>query len=290
MTTLGAVFLPHLPPERLLGIARTADEAGLEELWLWEDCFLQGGIAASAAALAATSRLRIGIGILPAPLRNVALTAMELATLHRMFPGRLLAGVGHGVQDWMGQAGVRVDSPLTLLREQITALRGLLGGETVTMAGRYVHLDGVRLDHPPLVPVPILAGASGPRTLRLAAELADGVILTGGTTPEQVRKVHETVESYRRNQGRRSAYKIIVYLHAATGSDAAARLEIECARWGYPAVTDRTACGDAVAIASQVRRWAAAGAGTVVLQPTPDDQNPDDFVRFAAREVRPLVL
>jgi alkanesulfonate monooxygenase SsuD/methylene tetrahydromethanopterin reductase-like flavin-dependent oxidoreductase (luciferase family) len=41
----------------------------------------------------------VGIGLLPVPLRNVAITAMEAATLHRLFPNRLLLGVGHGVQD-----------------------------------------------------------------------------------------------------------------------------------------------------------------------------------------------
>jgi len=51
------------------------------------------------------------------PLRNVALTAMEIATLARLFPGRLTAGIGHGVQDWMGQAGAKVESPMTLARE-----------------------------------------------------------------------------------------------------------------------------------------------------------------------------
>jgi hypothetical protein len=40
-----------------------------------------------------------------------------------MFPGRFIAGVGHGNQRWMAQAGVRVESPLTLLREYVTALR-----------------------------------------------------------------------------------------------------------------------------------------------------------------------
>ena len=47
----------------------------------------------------------MGIGLLPVPLRNVALTAMELATLERLFPGRLAPGIGHGVLDWMGQVG-----------------------------------------------------------------------------------------------------------------------------------------------------------------------------------------
>jgi len=38
-----------------------------------------------------------------------------------------------------------------------------------------------------------------------------------------------------------------------------------------------------------VLQWAAARADTVVLQPTADDPDPEDFVRFVANEVRPLV-
>jgi alkanesulfonate monooxygenase SsuD/methylene tetrahydromethanopterin reductase-like flavin-dependent oxidoreductase (luciferase family) len=113
MTAIGVVFMAALPPERLTSVARAADEAGLDELWLWEDCFRYSGIASAAAALGSTDRLRVAAGLLPVPLRNVALTAMELATLYRMFPGRILSGVGHGVQEWMAQVGARVDSPLT---------------------------------------------------------------------------------------------------------------------------------------------------------------------------------
>src|SRR5687768_17014280 len=131
MTTLGAIFTPQNPPESLRGVARAADEAGLEELWIWEDCFLNGGVSAAAAALAWTTRLKVGIGIMPVPFRNVALCAMEIATLNRMFSERALAGIGHGVQEWMGQVGARPASPLTLLREYATTLRSLLAGETV---------------------------------------------------------------------------------------------------------------------------------------------------------------
>ncbi|HLL35757.1 MAG TPA: LLM class flavin-dependent oxidoreductase, partial [Streptomyces sp.] len=149
MTALGAVFRPQLSPERLRSVARLADETGLEELWLWEDCFLEGGISTAAAALAWTERVRVGVGLLPVPLRNVAVTAMEVATLHRMFPGRARVGVGHGVQDWMGQVGARAESPVTLLREYVVALRALLRGERVTTGGRYVRLADVALGWPP---------------------------------------------------------------------------------------------------------------------------------------------
>ena len=93
------------------------------------------------AALAWTERITVVISLMPVPLRNAALTAMELANLSGMFPGRLIAGLGHGVQEWMGQVGARVDSPLTLLEEYATAVRRLLAGERVTVEGRYVQLE-----------------------------------------------------------------------------------------------------------------------------------------------------
>jgi alkanesulfonate monooxygenase SsuD/methylene tetrahydromethanopterin reductase-like flavin-dependent oxidoreductase (luciferase family) len=288
MTIVGAVFLPQLPPERLRGVARAADEAGLEELWLWEDCFRESGVAAAAAALAWTGRLRVGVGLLPVPLRNVALTAMEVATLDRIFPGRLVVGVGHGVQDWMSQVGARVDSPLTLLREYLEALRALLRGEEVTTEGRYLRLDRVALDWPPRAAPAVLAGATGPRTLRLCGEFADGTILTAGTPPEGVRRARELIEQGRRAAGRAEPHPVTVYLHAATGPGAAGRLETEVRRWGDDPAEVAVA-GDAPAVAEAVRRWADAGADTVVLQPTPDDPDPEGFMRFVAREVRPLV-
>ncbi|MFD8421836.1 LLM class flavin-dependent oxidoreductase [Streptomyces sp. NPDC059466] len=289
MTTLGAVLRPQLPPERLRGIARLADDVGLEELWLWEDCFREGGISAAAAALAWTERLRVGVGLLPVPLRNVALVAMEAATLDRMFPGRAVLGVGHGVQDWMGQVGARPESPLTLLREHLDALRALLRGERLSTRGRYVTLDDVALDWPPAAPVPVLAGATGPRTLRLAGEAADGTVLTSSTTPDGVRRARGLIDEGRASAGRTDPHRVVVYLLTATGPDADARLDAEFASEGLGSVPDLGVAGDARAVAAAVRRLADAGADAVILQPTGDEPDPEGFVRFAAEEVRALV-
>ncbi|GAB2866918.1 LLM class flavin-dependent oxidoreductase [Streptomyces deserti] len=290
MTGLGAVSRPQLPPERLRSTARVVDEAGLEELWLWEDCFREGGISAAGAALAWTERVRVGVGLLPVPLRNVAITAMEAATLHRMFPGRAILGVGHGVQDWMGQVGARVESPLTLLREHLGALRALLNGERVTTDGRYVKLDDVALDWPPEGHVEVFAGATGPRSLRLTGEAADGTILTASTPPEGVRRARRLIDEGREAAGRRGdPHKVVVYLLAATGADAAARLRAELEAEGVGSVPELGVAGDAGAVAKAVERLAEAGADTVILQPTGDEPDPEGFVRFVAEEVRPLV-
>ncbi|MFF3461399.1 LLM class flavin-dependent oxidoreductase [Streptomyces sp. NPDC002619] len=289
MTHLGAVFRPQLPPERLRTLARLADDTGLEELWLWEDCFLEGGISAAAAALAWTERVRIGVGLLPVPLRNVAVTAMEAATLHRLFPGRAILGVGHGVQDWMGQVGARAESPLTLLREHLDALRALLRGERLTVDGQYVKLDSVALDWPPPGPVDVFAGATGPRTLRLTGEAADGTILTAATPPDGVRRARRLIDEGREAAGRSGPHEVVVYLLAVTGADAAPRLRTELAAEGLESVPDLGAAGDAGAVAKAVQRLAEAGADTVILQPTADEPDPEGFVRFVAEEVRPLV-
>jgi alkanesulfonate monooxygenase SsuD/methylene tetrahydromethanopterin reductase-like flavin-dependent oxidoreductase (luciferase family) len=289
MTRIGAVFLPQLPPERLRAVAAAADEAGLEELWLWEDCFNAGAIASAAAALAVTRGLPVAVGLLPVPLRNVALTAMEVAALNRMFPGRVTVGVGHGVQDWMGQVGARVDSPVTLLREYATALRALLRGEKVTLSGRYLHLDRVSLDWPPAPVPPVLVGGVGDRTLRLTGEVGDGTILSSGTSPERVRLAREITGAQRARAGRPGAHPIVTFLHAATGPGAEQRLAAERLRWGYDTMDGRGVAGDAPAVAAAVRELAQAGADTVVLQPTPDDPDPEGFMHFVAAQVRALV-
>ncbi|GIE29704.1 oxidoreductase [Actinoplanes italicus] len=277
MTTLGVVFRPQNPPERLRSVARAADEAGLEELWLWEDCFLESGIAAMTAALAWTERLKVGIGLLPVPFRNVAVMGMEAATLQRLFPDRAIITLGHGVQDWMGQVGARVDSPMTLLREHIEALKALLAGETVTTTGRYVQLDKVKLDYPPLGTTPVYAGATGPKTRALACEVADGILLTAGTYAHEVAAVREAAKA------------ITVYVYAATGPDAAERMARELESWGESERTDTTAVGDAAAVAAVVKRYQAAGADAVILQPTADEPDLEGFVRFVAQDVRALV-
>src|SRR4051812_3360046 len=142
---IGVMFDRDRAPEELAGFAAGVQEAGADDLWVVEDLGWAGSISAAAVALGATDRLRVGIGIAPAALRNPALLAMELATLARVYPDRLVAGLGHGVAEWMRQVGAEAGSKLALLEETIVAVRGLLGGETVTLHGREVTVDGVKL-------------------------------------------------------------------------------------------------------------------------------------------------
>jgi alkanesulfonate monooxygenase SsuD/methylene tetrahydromethanopterin reductase-like flavin-dependent oxidoreductase (luciferase family) len=197
-------------------------------------------------------------------------------------------GVGHGVQDWMGQVGARVGSPLTLLREHLVALRALLGGEKVTTHGRYVHLDEVALGWPPAQAPAIVAAATGPRTLALSGELADGTVLDSSVTVNGLREARRLVDEGRATAGRTDPHPLIVYLRAMTGPGAQDRLAREISE-GSVQPDSAVVAGDAAAIAAAIRTWAQAGADSVVLHPPGDDPDPAAFVRFVANQIRPLV-
>lgn len=245
----GVVFRPQSPPEQLRAAVEAADAAGIDELWLWEDCFLEGGLTTAAAALAWSERVQVGIGLLPVPLRNPAITAMEIATLARLFPGRFLPALGHGVLDWMGQVGARVESPMTLLREHVGAIRRLLHGEQVSVEGRYVHLDGVALDWPPAEVPPVLVGARGPKTIALAAEAADGVLLDRQVTVDGVRAVAAGTTG-----------RVIVYVQV-----------------------DARASGLAATVKARVAELSDAGADTVVFHATAEAPDPAPLIEALRR-------
>jgi 5,10-methylenetetrahydromethanopterin reductase len=287
---IGICFVPTMPPERLRPLARAAEAAGLDEFWVWEDCFAESGLASAAVALASTEQITVGIGLMPAGLRNVALTAMELATLERIFPGRLRPGIGHGVQSWMGQAGVGAQSPMTLLREYATALRRLLDGEKVTVAGRYVTLDEVALSHPPAGRVRLQIGGVGARTLALAGELGDGTLLTGSLTGEEVRQSCETtlaaVPAPDRSSG--PPHDIVNSCITTTGDGARERADRELRVWGKER-PELAAVGSAPEVAASYRAMAELGVTTVVAQPTADEPDLEGLVRFLGQEVRPLL-
>jgi 5,10-methylenetetrahydromethanopterin reductase len=184
--SIGMCFDRTFPAGFVTEVAHRLEDGGADQLWIIEDCFYTAGVSLAATALARTERLMVGIGILPAVARNPAITAMEIATLCELAPGRFLAGIGHGVQSWMEQMGALTPSPLTTLEETIVAVRRLLSGENVTMHGRHVDLDDVQLDHPPSIVPPVLAGVRGPKSLQMAGRVAGGIVLAEPASPSYV--------------------------------------------------------------------------------------------------------
>ena len=219
MTALGVVFTAERPPEELPAFAAAAESAGVDELWLWEDCFLAGGIATSATALAATSRITVGLGVMPAVFRNPVAAAMEIATLARLHPGRFVAGLGHGVPAWMEQIGALPPKPVRALEETARSIRRLLGGERFSMDGDHVHLRDVCLEQPPPVRPPVVLGVRRPLGLRASGRSADGTILAEPSAPAYIRWARERIEEGRASGGRTDPHRVTVFVKGRIDPD-----------------------------------------------------------------------
>jgi alkanesulfonate monooxygenase SsuD/methylene tetrahydromethanopterin reductase-like flavin-dependent oxidoreductase (luciferase family) len=261
-------------PEGLPAFAREVEALGADEVWVVEDLGWGGGISAAATALAATSRLRVGLGIAPAPLRNPALLAMETAFLARVHPGRFVAGIGHGVAGWMASVGAAPASALALLEESTEAVRALLRGERVRIQGREVRIDDLELVHPPEVVPPVVLGVVRPRSLELAGRVADGTVIAEGHGPADL----EAALALIRKGGAAPDHELIVFAFAAVADDGeqatrALRPAVEGqAPWLGRAPGELfTVSGTPAAAAARIAQLEAAGATSVVLRFSGDE-------------------
>ncbi len=153
--------------------ARLADELGYEVIALPEGWGLDSTPVLAEVALA-TTRIRLVAGVLSVWGRTPATLAMTAATLSQISGGRYLLGLGASTralaEGFHDTAFVR---PADRLAHTVTAVRALLAGEPARLRST-PDARPLRLGLPPAPPVPIWVAALGPRTVQVAAELADG--------------------------------------------------------------------------------------------------------------------
>lgn len=166
-----------VPIDRLLEIAAVAEAAGFDQLWISNDLFLRSAPVLVGVLARATSRIRIGIGVLNPFSMHPAEIAMMAATLQEASGGRFLLGLGAGADEFLGWAGIARASFLTSLRAAVVAIRALLEGR------RPAEVPGAGAGWRPqaylrtgAASTPIYLGGMGPRMLELAGEVADGAL------------------------------------------------------------------------------------------------------------------
>lgn len=297
--SVGVMFPPRAAIEQLPRYAARVEQLGLDELWLAEDCFLSGGIAMSATALAVTRSLRVGMGLLPAAVRNPAIAAMELSTLARLHPGRVAVAFGHGVAAWMRQIGAHPRNRLAALEEVSAAVRALVAGETVSVEGSFVHLQDVVLETPPSVPPLIVIGTTGPKGLAVAGRAADGMLLAEGAGAPFIEWAVEQVSDA---SAAVSPPECVVYAWLRIDEDEGRIGELvdpaiehwrssglypEPMRLAPADARELGVFGDPASCARAIGRLARAGARSVVLVPLGEDL--DVQVERLGGEVAPLV-
>lgn len=178
----------------LRSVARVAEEAGLDSLWVSDHLFLdwgryggpdtpQGSLecwTTAAAVAASTSRIRVGTLALCNDFRPPALLAKMAGSLDRLSGGRLDIGLGAG---WYEQeykrAGLDFDRPgirIERLGEAVEIVKRLLEGEELTFGGSHYRIEGAvcRPGPAPGRQPPVWVGGKGDRLLATAARVADG--------------------------------------------------------------------------------------------------------------------
>jgi probable F420-dependent oxidoreductase len=217
-TPLGVTFgsLGVLGPSAATEIAATAQQLGYKSFWSVEATATDAMTILGAVSQAAPA-LDLATGIIPIQLRTPTLTAMTAATLQSLNPDvDVLLGVGVSAPGILRQHGIEAtDKPIGMMREYVALLRECLTGESVTFEGDYFQTKrfrlGVRLgERKPK----IIMAALNPQMLKLAGEVADGVLLNYlpashvGKSIEQVRRggnatiyayVHAAVSDFERS-------------------------------------------------------------------------------------------
>lgn len=152
--------LPDTPPKALIEIARMAEDNGLAGVFTTEAG--NDSLAYSLALGLHTSRIKLGTAITNIYLRHTALLANEAAAVQEFTGGRFILGLGTGHREMNTMLGIQMGDPMAKMRETVAALRKAL--------------DGKRTGPQVTTRLPIyLAGVSRPM-VKLAGELADGVI------------------------------------------------------------------------------------------------------------------
>lgn len=167
----GIVLQTDPPAARVIDFARQAEMLGFTHVWTFDSHLLwQEPYVIYSQILASTRRVTVGPMVTNPATRDWTVTASLFATLNEMFGNRTICGIGRG------DSAVRVlnGTPVTLaqLRESIAVIRSLANGGQTSYKGSLLQFPwshGSRL--------PIWVAAYGPKALRLAGEMADGLIL-----------------------------------------------------------------------------------------------------------------
>ncbi|WP_235735364.1 LLM class flavin-dependent oxidoreductase [Nocardioides alcanivorans] len=211
---IGVRTPPCRPAHELAEFATTVERAGFDTLYvpdsqtLWRDAFL----TLYAAALS-TSTLTLATAVSNVVTRHPSVVAGLARSIDEVAPGRFILGlgVGHSSVEPIGLP----PSKGAELRGGVDQIRRLVRGEEVRYGDAVAQLRDARPDG-----VPIHVAATGPRNLRLAGGIADGVILLSGVAEEPLTRAIAAVREGAEAAGRRfEDIEITVSAHALVTDD-----------------------------------------------------------------------
>jgi alkanesulfonate monooxygenase SsuD/methylene tetrahydromethanopterin reductase-like flavin-dependent oxidoreductase (luciferase family) len=200
----GLALRDPLPWHELVLAVETAETSGYDTLLLPEIAGREA-FGALAGLARATFKIKLGSGVVPLASRRPDVLAMGAATVNELSYGRMILGIG---------AGAPGPGSLVRMRRMVEFLRCALAGQDVDLGGG----DSFQLSLPPQE-VAIWIAALGPKMMRLAGEIADGVLLNW-CTPERVGEARGLVDEGAASAGRAGGdITIAVYVRACVGQE-----------------------------------------------------------------------
>lgn len=175
----------------------------------------------------ATSRIKVGTGVLPCFPRHPVALGIEAATVDEITGGRLILGIGPSHQITMEMwYGIEMRKPATRMREYVQILRPLFTTNAVSFDGEFYHAQYAFMGYGARSDLPIYIAALAPNMLRLCGELCDGDILWG-CLPTYIREtVAPTIRSAAEGVGRDpSSVEIVAAIPTALTTNRAAAFE-----------------------------------------------------------------
>ena len=181
--------------ERIKWIADRADNLGFYGIWIGEDI---GGpqevFTASSLLLLGTRRVKVGIGVTSPLFRNITTIARAAVTISEISPRRFKLGLGVGGLQDLASMGIRIEKAAELMRRTVNLLRTIWASQSIPVSDERLKINNYRPQFSSPEMIPIFLGV---RLLTQAADIADGVILSG---PK--RYIEEAIKLVR---GRRAA-------------------------------------------------------------------------------------
>jgi 5,10-methylenetetrahydromethanopterin reductase len=218
--TLQLLLLGDVPVAQLVERARLAEANGYNAVWVADERFYREVYSCLGQIAANTAKVLLGPCVTDPFARHPALTAMAIATLDEISGGRGILGIGAGVSGF-AELGIDRRKPARAIREAIELIRALLRGETADFDGEVIAFDHGRLSFsPPRSEVPIYVASNGPLGQRVAAAIADGVIMEACASVAEVRAFRTAVDNAARKAGRDpQAIRIIARLNTCVAAD-----------------------------------------------------------------------
>jgi 5,10-methylenetetrahydromethanopterin reductase len=218
----GVVLQGAYPPGEFGSMVERIDALGFTNLWMTDSSLHARNSYAYLTLAAMTSpRLLLGTAVTNPLTRHPAITAVAAATVDEISDGRMILGIGAGDRPLLA-LGMR-PARLASVRAAIGAIRELWSGADVTVEAPGFELHDAHLRFGARPDIPVFISASGPKTLELAGEIADGVILLVGLFPEGLAWALEHVDRGAAKAARPRPH-VAVFAYGSIDDDAAVAL------------------------------------------------------------------